>query len=115
MCHGAFICGSLAAGWGFTSKRTTLRKAGFVAEQEERDGAEWANQTDAHLVGYAGRPFETPQAPAVEMQRRLKEAIKDFNKKSGRQATWMIWLTVAIVVLTVFIAVLTAVLVGREL
>jgi hypothetical protein len=39
--------------------------------------------------------------------------IKDFNEKSGRQATVMIWLTVAIVVLTVAILGLTTVLVWR--
>ncbi len=70
---------------------------------EENLGAEWAGKTDAELVGHAGHSYPNlpRQAPVVEMQRRLKEAIRDFNNKSGRQATVMIWLTVSIAVLTV--------------
>ncbi len=48
------------------------------------------------------------QAPYVlEMNRRLLIAIRDFNTKSGKQATVMIRLTVVIAGLTVLIAALT--------
>jgi hypothetical protein len=61
--------------------------------------------------------IHVPQTPIAqveaEMQRRLIVAIRDFNTKSGRQANWMIGLTVAIAVLTVAIAWLTGVLVAR--
>jgi hypothetical protein len=54
-------------------------------------------------------------APTIEMQRRLLVAIRDFNAASEKQADKMIALTWAIAALTVVIAVLTAVLVWKEL
>ncbi len=76
----------------------------------------WQGQTDEALIAYAETHHsgDFAAAPAMEMQRRLLVAIRDFNTKSGRQANVMIGLTVVIGVLTVAITVLTAVLVWRR-
>jgi hypothetical protein len=66
-----------------------------------------------HLVDSLGQRGGDNSAPLAEMQRRQVEAIRAFNLAAGRQATVMIWLTVAIAVLTVFIAALTAVMVWK--
>jgi len=70
---------------------------------------EWHEHTDESLIGYAAshRDFSTPAA--MEMQRRMLIAIKDFNDFSARQARTMIRLTWAIAVLTVLMAVLAAI------
>jgi hypothetical protein len=71
-------------------------------EQAREDGARWNQVTEQELVGlvgYHGEPIIRDGA-AAELQRRLLAAIRDFNGQSSRQAKVMIWLTVAIVVLT---------------
>lgn len=70
---------------------------------------EWHEHTHESLIDYAAshRDFSAPAA--MEMQRRLLIAIKDFNDSSARQARTMIRLTWAIAGLTVLMAVLAAI------
>lgn len=45
---------------------------------------------------------------------RLRETIIDLDKSTKRQTTWMIWLTLAIALMTLALLALTIVLVVRE-
>jgi hypothetical protein len=72
--------------------------------------------TDQALVDHVAEstnPIEVQTPALAEMQRRLLVAIRDFNMKSGRQATVMIWLTILIAALTVAILILTGVMVWK--
>lgn len=63
----------------------------------------WFEKSEKDIVNHivaAGRGVSHSEALA-EMQRRQILAIREFSRASSRQALVMIWLTVAILVLTV--------------
>jgi hypothetical protein len=61
------------------------------------------------LVLRAGAFGTEGQQAFVESNRRVAAALQDFDRKAGRQATAMIWLTVAIAVLTFALIVIEVV------
>ena len=68
---------------------------------------EFKDHSDESLIDYAAGHALPQQGPAaMEMQRRLLVAIREFNTASGRQATSMIRLTQAITGLTVALLVI---------
>lgn len=70
---------------------------------------EWKEHSDDSLIGYAASHLQHSGPAAMEMQRRLLVAIKDFNAGSSRQSATMIRLTWAIAALTVVLAVIASV------
>ena len=62
---------------------------------------EWNEHSDDLLIGYAASHLQHQGPAAMEMQRRLLVAIREFNAASGQQAATMIRLNKAITVLTV--------------
>lgn len=74
----------------------------------------FAGMPDADLVAYAESHREFAAGAAIEMQRRLVVAIRDFNQQSGQQTTDVIGLTDRLRTLTVWLIALaiTQILVG---
>jgi hypothetical protein len=70
---------------------------------------EWHEHTDESLIAYAASHQDFSAPAAMEMQRRMAVAIKDFNESSAGQARTMIRLTWAIAVLTVVMAAVAAI------
>ncbi len=68
----------------------------------------WQTRTDESLIDYAESHHsgDFAAAPAMEMQRCLIVAIRDFSAESGKQAHRMIRLTEWIIALTVVLGVI---------
>ena len=67
---------------------------GTTDDEIENSGRRLADKSDTWLVGFASRGGAA--AEAIEMQRRLLVAIREFNQKSRQQITSLSWLTVAV-------------------
>lgn len=58
----------------------------------------YLNKTERELVIQhlgTGNSFEREDI-SLDMNRRLVEEIRDFNKNSTKQTKWIIWLTIAL-------------------
>lgn len=62
---------------------------------------DWNEHSDSSLIEYAASHLQHQGPAAMEMQRRLLDAIRDFNTVSNRQAATMIRLNRAMTTLTV--------------
>jgi uncharacterized membrane protein len=67
------------------------------------------------LVHLAASGQEGSQMVSVEVARRLTSSIDIFRQSADQYSRWLFWLTVALVLLTVVLAVLTGVLVYKAL
>jgi hypothetical protein len=56
--------------------------------------------TDEELTEYARQGQGAYQMVSVEVARQLRVAAEEFSAGAERQTAWMIWLTVAVAVLT---------------
>ena len=66
---------------------------------------DWNEHSDESLIEYAASHLQHQGPAAMEMQRRLLKAIREFNVASSRQATTMIRLNRAMTTLTVVLLV----------
>lgn len=70
---------------------------------------DWNEHSDSSLIEYAASHLQHQGPAAMEMQRRLLDAIRDFNTVSNRQAATMIRLNRAMTTLTVALLVVGAI------
>ena len=70
---------------------------------------EWNEHSDDSLIEYAVSHLQHQGPAAMEMQRRLLDAIREFNTASNRQAATMIRLNRAMTTLTVALLVVGAI------
>ena len=69
----------------------------------------WHEHSDSSLVDYAENHRQHQGPAAMEMQRRLLDAIREFNAASSRQATTMIRLSRAMTTRTVALLIVGAI------
>ena len=57
--------------------------------------------SDEHLINYDSSDITTGDRAKMEMDRRLKKSIDNFNRKASKQTTAIIFLTIAILITSI--------------
>ena len=80
------------------------RRSSAAQEADKRPKRPLEDLSDADIQQRALSVSSDREACVTEALFRTRDALQDFNKKTGRQTTWLLRLTWAIAILTLIMA-----------